>query len=318
MTTSESLRILVTGASGFVGGWLLERLTTARFDGADILALGRATGNSPVSYTELDITRAADVDVTVKSFRPTTVVHLAGVSSLVEARAETRRTWEVNLFGTLNLAEAILRHVPDARFIQAGSAEVYGGTFAASGIVDETALLDPRNPYATTKAAADLMLGQMSEAGLRAVRFRSFNHTGPGQSIRFAVPSFAAQIAAIERGEAPPVIKVGNLDAQRDFLDVRDVVEAYLLAVEAPALPWGVVMNVASGEPRRIGDVLDAMLSLSRAPIRVEPDPALMRPSDVPVTAGDSSRLRTLLGWQPAIAWTTTLRDILDSHRKST
>lgn len=319
MTTSEPLRILVTGASGFVGGWLLERLTTARFDEADILALGRAAGSGPVSYTELDITRAADVDVMVKSFRPTTVVHLAGVSSLVEARAETRRTWEVNLFGTLNLAEAVLRHAPDARFIQAGSAEVYGGTFvAAGGTVDETALLDPRNPYATTKAAADLMLGQMSEAGLRAVRFRPFNHTGPGQSIRFAVPSFAAQIAAIERGEAPPVIKVGNLDAQRDFLDVRDVVEAYLLAVEAPALPWGVVMNVASGEPRRIGDVLDAMLSLSRAPIRVEPDPALMRPSDVPVTAGDSSRLRALLGWQPAIAWTTTLRDILDSHRKPT
>ena len=173
----------------------------------------------------------------------------------------------------------------------------------------------PAIPTRPPRRPADLMLGQMSEAGLRAVRFRPFNHTGPGQSTRFAVPSFASQIAAIERGEAPPVIKVGNLDARRDFLDVRDVVEAYLLAVEAPTLQRGLIMNVASGKPRRIGDVLDALLSLSRVPIRVEPNPKLMRPNDVPVTVGNASRLRNLLGWRPAVAWTTTLRDVLDSHR---
>ena len=114
------------------------------------------------------------------------------------------------------------------------------------------------------------------------------------------MPAFAAQIAAIERGEREPVLRVGNLDARRDFLDVRDVVEAYLLAATAPSLPRGVVLNVASGEPRRIGDVLDALLVMSRVAIRVERDPALMRPSDVPVTAGNAARARTLLSWRPA------------------
>ncbi len=172
------------------------------------------------------------------------------------------------------------------------------------------------NPYATTKAAADLLLGEMAEAGLQAVRFRPFNHTGPGQSTAFAVPSFAAQIAAIERGEREPVMRVGNLDARRDFLDVRDVVEAYLLAATASSLPRGVVLNLASGEPRRIGDVLDALLRLSSVAIRVERDPALMRPSDVPVTAGNAARARALLGWRPSIPWETTLRDVLDDHRR--
>ena len=130
------------------------------------------------------------------------------------------------------------------------------------------------------------------------------------------MPAFAAQIAAIERGERDPVMRVGNLDARRDFLDVRDVVEAYRLAATVPSLPRGVVLNIASGEPRRIGDVLDALLAMSRAAIRVERDPALMRPSDVPVTAGNASRARDLLGWQPRIPWETTLRDVLDDHRR--
>ncbi len=130
------------------------------------------------------------------------------------------------------------------------------------------------------------------------------------------MPAFAAQIAAIERGGREPVLRVGNLDARRDFLDVRDVVEAYLLAATVPGLPRGAVLNVASGEPRRIGDVLDALLALSRASIRVERDPALMRPSDVPVTAGDAARARELLGWRPRIPWETTLRDVLDDHRR--
>ncbi len=305
-----SPRILVTGAGGFVGGWMTARLRAA-------LPKGEVMGAGAVDGPALDVTQPAGVDALVERYRPTAVIHLAGVSSLVKAKAEIRAAWDVNLFGTLNLAEAVIRHAPGARFVQAGSSEVYGGSFnAAGGTVDEDAPLAPLNPYATTKAAGDLLLGEMAEAGLDAVRVRPFNHTGPGQATAFAVPAFAAQIAAIERGEREPVLRVGNLDARRDFLDVRDVVEAYLLAATVPGLPRGVVLNVASGEPRRIGDVLDALLAMSRVAIRVEPDPALMRPSDVPVTAGDAARARALLGWRPRIPWETTLRDVLDDHRR--
>ena len=305
-----SPRILVTGAGGFVGGWMMARLA-AGLPGAAVLGVGASGGPAT------DVTRASAVDALVGRFRPTVVIHLAGMSSLVKARTEARAAWDVNLFGTMNLAEAVMRHAPEARFIQAGSSQVYGRSFnAAGGTVDEEAPLAPLNAYATTKASADLLLGEMAEAGLNAVRIRPFNHTGPGQTTGFAVPAFAAQIAAIERGERKPVMRVGNLDARRDFLDVRDVVEAYLLAATAPSLPRGVVLNLASGEPRRIGDVLDALLALSQVAIRVEPDPALMRSSDIPVTAGNAARARALLGWRPSIPWETTLRDVLDDHRR--
>ncbi len=311
------MRVLVTGAGGFVGSWLLRRLSSAFPGGVEVTALGYGTPGGG-AVPELDITDAAAVDALVNRLRPGAVVHLAAVASAAEAREGARRAWDVNLYGTMNLAEAVMRHAPEARFIFAGSSEAYGGSFKLNdGILDEDAALNPRNAYATTKAAADLMLGQMAEENLRAVRFRPFNHTGPGQSVRFVVPAFAAQIAAIERGEQPPVIRVGNLEARRDFLDVRDVVDAYGLAISASALPRGVVFNLASGIPRRIGDILGTLLSMSHVPIRVEQDKHLMRASDSPVTAGTARRATELLGWRQAIPWETTLHDVLESHRRS-
>ena len=310
VTEALRQRILVTGAGGFVGRWAMARLSAA-LPGAEVLAAGHGVALA------LDVTRADEVDGLVRRVRPTAVIHLAGMSSPVKARAETRAAWDVNLFGTMNLAEAVLRHAPEARFINAGSSEIYGGSFNADGgAVDEDTPLAPLNPYATTKAAADLLLGQLAEEGLIVVRFRPFNHTGPGQSTAFALPSFAAQIAAAERGTCEPAIRVGNLDARRDFLDVRDVVEAYLCAITAPVLPRGAVLNLASGEPRRIGDALDALLAMSRVPIRIERDETLMRASDVPVTRGEAARARALLGWSPTIPWEQTLRDVLDDHRR--
>ena len=312
MTEALRQRILVTGAGGFVGQWALARLSAA-LPSAELLAAGHGAALA------LDVTRPEEVDALVRRARPTALIHLAGMSSPVKARAETRAAWDVNLFGTMNLAESVLRHVPEARFINAGSSEIYGASFKAEcGAADEETPLAPLNPYATTKAAADLLLGQMAEAGLSVVRFRPFNHTGPGQSTAFVLPAFAAQIAAAERGACEPVIRVGNLDARRDFLDVRDVVKAYLCAVTAPALPRGAVLNLASGESRRIGDALDALLAMSRVPIRIERDEALMRPSDVGETRGDATRARALLGWHPAIPWEQTLRDILDDCRRRT
>lgn len=308
----EPSRILVTGAGGFVGRWATARLARSH-PGAEVLSIGH---NAAVA---IDITQAETVDAVVAAFRPTTVLHLAGFSSTVKAKADPHAAWTTNLFGTMYLAEAILRHAPTARFVNAGSSEVYGGSFAATGgIADEDTPLHPLNVYASTKAAADLMLGQMAERGLSVVRCRPFNHTGPGQSTDFALSAFAAQIAAAERGERSPVITVGNLDARRDFLDVRDVVDAYILAAATPALLPGSVLNIASGQARRIGDALESLLALSAVPMRVERDPSLMRSSDVPIAAGRADRAHNLLGWRPHIPWERTLVDLLNYHRGRT
>lgn len=156
------------------------------------------------------------------------------------------------------------------------------------------------------------MIGQMARDGLKAIRVRPFNHTGPGQTERFAIPAFAAQIARIEAGVQEPVIRVGNLDARRDFLDVRDVVDAYLrLALSPDPFEPGLVLNLASGTARRIGDVLDELLSLARVSIRLETDPSRLRANDTPFAIGDASRIRELIGWKNRTPWSATLADVL-------
>ncbi|WP_250645688.1 GDP-mannose 4,6-dehydratase [Methylobacterium durans] len=177
--------------------------------------------------------------------------------------------------------------------------------------LDETALLDPTSTYAASKAAADLMIGQMVRDGLRAIRFCPFNHTGPGQTEAFVTPAFAAQIARIEAAQQPPVVRVGNLEALRDFLDVRDVVEAYVQGIVRPNLPSGAIYNIASGVPRRIADILYSLLAQARVAITVEADAARMRPNDTPLAIGSSSRAAVDLGWRPRITWEATLADTL-------
>ena len=296
-------RILVTGAAGFVGGWLL----------------GALPPGARVAAPSIDVRDEAAVDALVRELQPTGVVHLAALSHVQESRGRARETFDVNLTGTMVLAEAVLRYAPAARFLFVGSSEAYGGTFNAwSRALDESAPLDPANPYAASKAAADVLIGQMARDGLQAVRFRPFNHTGPGQSPRFAVPAFAQQIARIERGLQEPELRTGNLEPLRDFLDVRDVVAAYVAALTRPEpLAAGTIVNLASGVPRRIGDILRDLCALARAPVRVVPDPARMRPNDTPLAAGDAARARELLGWRPRIAWSQTLADVLEAAREA-
>lgn len=298
-----SLRVLVTGASGFVGPHL-------------IAALQAGIRDVQIRAAAADVTDAGAVAGELRGFRPDRCIHLAAVSAVPDARRDPLGAWRVNLHGTLNLADAIRDEAPGCTLIFASSAEAYGASFRLGRALDETAALAPSNTYAATKAAADLALGAAIEEGLRVVRLRPFNHTGPGQSDQFVVPAFARQIALIEAGAQPPTLSVGNLDSARDFLDVADVCAAYVACcVRADELPAGAVLNLASGVARRIGDVLSDLLRLASAEVEVIQDPARMRPSDIPVATGDASLARKLLGWQPTIEWSDTLSSVLDHWR---
>jgi nucleoside-diphosphate-sugar epimerase len=247
--------------------------------------------------------------------RPDVVVHLAAQSSVAASFADPLGSWRANLLGSLALAEAVLREAPECRFIFASSAEVYGLAFQAGKALDETAPLMPANPYAASKAAIDLAIGEMALRGLRALRLRLFNHTGPGQSEAFVVAGFARQIARIEAGQQAPLLRVGALDRWRDFLDVRDVCAAYVAALRTD-LSNGAVLNIASGTPRRIGDVLEGLLKRTPLRPRVEVETTRLRPTDVERVVGDAARAQELLGWRPSIDWDETLDAVMADGRK--
>lgn len=306
-------RILVTGAAGFVGSHLLPALRGAFPDAT----LHATSAEQRGGLSRLDVTDVAAVDEVARTLRPDACIHLAGVTSVPAARRDPGTAWRVNLHGALTLAHALLAHAPDCRLLFVSSAEVYGRSFSAGAPLDEQALPAPSNTYAASKAAADLAIGALAGDGLRALRMRPFNHTGPGQSAGFVVASFARQAARIEAGLQPPVLRTGDLAPRRDFLDVRDVCAAYVAALLLPAWPEpGSILNLASGTARRIGDILDQVLAITGIAPAVETEAALLRPSDIAVACGDAARARALLGWEPSIAWETTLRDMVEAWRQ--
>jgi GDP-4-dehydro-6-deoxy-D-mannose reductase len=297
-------RILITGATGFVGPYVRA-------------ACERAFPAASIIPGSVDIADRAAVFAMIEAARPEVVIHLAGVASVPAARRDPGRAFAVNLQGTLNIAYALLEKHPQALLINAGSSECYGNSFRAGVPLDESAALAPQNTYAASKAAADLALGAMAaESGLKTVRLRSFNHTGPGQSPDYVIPAFAAQVAAIQAGRQEPVIRVGNLAAERDFLDVRDIAAAFACVIaKGETLEPGAIFNLASGTPRKVGDILAALIAASGLAIGVETDPERFRPVDIPRAMGDSTKAQTQLGWAPSIPFTTTLGDVLASFQ---
>lgn len=304
MVEAAPRRILVTGAAGFVGRHLLP-------------ALGDAFPEATIAADRFDVTDKEAVHDSVRDASPDACIHLAGITNLAAARSDPDLAWRVNLFGSLNLARAVLTLAPSCRFLFASSAEVYGASFRSGQKLDETAPLAPMNSYAATKAAADLGLGAMSHDGLRVVRLRLFNHTGPGQSDALVVPAFARQIARIGSGLQQPPLRVGGLDTSRDFLDVRDVCNAYVACLRRSddELPPGAILNVGSGHPRRIGDILDELLNLAGLSTEVVTDAARLRRSEIVTAGGDITRAQRLLGWAPTIPWRQTLADVLADWR---
>jgi GDP-4-dehydro-6-deoxy-D-mannose reductase len=265
----------------------------------------------------LDVTSRSSVEQAIRRYAPTHVIHLAGIAAPSVGNSSPHLMWQIHLHGTLNIGEIILQRNPNCWLFHVGSALVYGDTARSGAPVDEENLLAPMDDYAASKAAADLALGAMTYRGLRCVRFRPFNHSGPGQAEGFVVPDFAAQIARIEAGLTPPVMEVGNLDAERDFLDVRDVADAYALAIQkAETLKSGAIFNIASGIPRRVGDILELMLTQSPAKIQLMRDPKRLRSTDLPRLVGNAGRAQKCLAWAPKYRFEDTVVDILKDWRE--
>jgi GDP-4-dehydro-6-deoxy-D-mannose reductase len=290
--------VLVTGAGGFAGSHLVEHLSVSQ----QVVAWTRQT----VDLLDRDRVRAA-----IRGLRPAQIYHCAGVPHVAESWRDTAQPLEGNVLATEHLFDALRREGIRCRVLIPGSATVYA---PSSEPISESDPIAPANPYAISKLAQEqLALRAIQEDGIDVVVTRSFNHTGPRQTPEFVVPSMARQIARIERGQLEPVIKVGNIEAQRDFTDVRDVVRAYVALMQSGTT--GVVYNVSSGVARSIRSVLDALISRSRVPVHIEVEPARMRPNDVPVVVGNHSRLTEATGWRPEITFDRMLDDLLSYWR---
>jgi GDP-4-dehydro-6-deoxy-D-mannose reductase len=286
--------ILVTGAQGFVGGHLLARLGG--------LAL-------PV---DVDVTDATAIVRAVRASVPDAVVHLAAASSVGASWEDPAEAWRVNAVGTVNVLEAVRAEAPAARVLVPSTGDVYGS--AAELPTSEEAPLEPVSPYAASKVGAEVACGQASRMGVDVVVTRAFQHEGPGRDERFAVGSWCAQIARAEQAGGG-VVQVGDLSGKRDITDVRDVCTAYVSVLDR-TVPAG-TYNVASGHTVVMQEVLDLLVGMASAPIRVETDPARSRPSDIAVLWGDASRLQAATGWRPTIPLEETLADTLEAARRA-
>ena len=270
-----------------------------------------------IKLQKSDITNNKDLFDIVKRTKPDYIFHFAAQSSNLDSFEEPKQTFEMNLLGTLNLLEAVVRNKLDSSIIIAGSSEEYGKVEKSELPISEENPLRPQNPYAVSKIAASYLSYQYAKTyNLRLIRTRSFNQEGPRRQERYVISSFAKQIVEIENGLKVPVIEVGNLEAERDFLDVRDAVRAYwMLSMKGEV---GEVYNICSMKPRRVKDILDALLVLSlKNNIRVNIDPKRMRPSEVPLFYGNNGKARSLTGWIPKISFKKTLMDTLNYWRET-
>ncbi len=298
------MRALVTGASGFVGRHLVEAL---RRDGAEVFAFG---GPHDALGERVDLRKLQTLRAALETARPDVVFHLAAQTFVPDALASPIETYEINAIGSARLAEAVRAYDAQAppRIVFASSAEVYGVRDAREYPLRETLDPRPQNPYGASKAAAEaILLGESRAFGLDVVIARAFNTIGPAQSERFVIASFAAQLARIAAG-GPPQLFAGNLEPARDFLDVRDVVRAYVaLARDGER---GEIYNVCSGSAVAIREVLRELIGIARVAVEVREDPKRVRAVENPLSVGDPERLRARTGWTPQRSLLHSLRDV--------
>ncbi|HDP69322.1 MAG TPA: SDR family oxidoreductase [Actinobacteria bacterium] len=314
------MKVFITGITGFAGSYLAEHCLSK---GAKVFGIKRwrsQTENldhivNKINLLEGDIRDVTSITEVLGEIRPDYIFHLAAQSFVPTSWKAPAETLTTNIIGELNIFETVRELGLDTSIQIAGSSEEYGIVYEDETPITEDNPLRPLSPYGVSKVAQDLLGYQYHQSyGMKIVRTRAFNHEGPKRGEVFVSSNFAKQIAEIEKGLNDPVIKVGNLEAIRDFTDVRDVVRAYWLALEKGEP--GDVYNIASGKGIKIKEMLDILLSLTDIKIKVEQDPARMRPSDVPVLIGDSSKFREKTGWQPEISFEKTLKDTLDYWRE--
>jgi GDP-4-dehydro-6-deoxy-D-mannose reductase len=311
---------LITGVSGFAGSHLAEFLLSVAQPTTEIWGCDRSAASgqfrpSGLRHLTVDLRDAEAVRAMLRQVRPDHIYHLAAQASVADSWARPWETFESNLRTQINLMEAVLAEGQAPRILIAGSMEEYGRVLPEELPLNEQQPFRPDSPYGVSKVGQDLLgLQYFISRHLPVIRVRPFNHIGPRQSGNFVAPAFASQIAAIEAGQQPPVLKVGNLAARRDFTDVRDMVRAYAAALQHGAP--GEVYNIGSGRSRSIQELLDILLRESQVSIRVETDPTRLRPADNPDVVCDARKFQALTGWAPQVPFETSLRDLLNYERR--
>ncbi len=316
------MRVLITGITGFAGSHLAEYILAEHPD-LEVFGIMRwrsRTENiesirSQVELIECDLRDATSVKKLMAHVRPDKIFHLAAQSFVPSSWNAPAESLTTNVLGQLNVFEAVRELDIDPWIQIACSSEEYGLVHEDELPIKEENPLRPLSPYAVSKVGQDYLAYQYFKSfGLKAVRTRGFNHDGPRRGDVFVSSNFAKQLVEVEKGKKEPVIHVGNLEARRDFSDVRDIVRAYWLAVER--CEPGEVYNICSGKAYSIQEVLDRLIELSGAKVDVQQDPSRLRPSDVPVLLGDSSKFRKATNWEPKIPYDKTLSDMLDYWRE--
>jgi GDP-4-dehydro-6-deoxy-D-mannose reductase len=307
------MRILVTGSDGFVGRHLVPVLVQKGFTVYAASRKSEGVNNEVINVT-LDLLDEQQIHRIIKEIKPDGIIHLAAQSLVKRAWENPEHTFSVNTTGTFYMIRALKDFVPHARFINIGSSEEYGLTGKKGEALKEDDPCFPQNPYASSKLSAGQVAIQLARKdNLNLIHIRPFNHFGPGQRVEFVVSDFCSQIARIENSLLPPIIQVGDLSAQRDFTDVRDVVNAYLLLLQKNVESG--IYNVCSGTPRAIQDVLDFLLTQAKLKIDVKIDQGRFRPSEVPMFYGTDRKIHKVTGWYVQRNFEESLLETLDWWR---
>ncbi len=314
-------RVLITGITGFAGSHLVDYLLT--LEDVEIFGMRRWRSRTEhidhltdrVQIVECDLRDQISVNRVIAEVQPDKIFHLAAQSFVPTSWSAPEESLYTNIIGTLHILEGVRQAGIDPWIQVAGSSEEYGLVHPDEVPIKETNPLRPLSPYAVSKVGTDLLAYQYFQSfGMKLVRTRAFNHTGPRRGDVFVCSNFAKQIVEAEKGKREPIIRVGNLEAQRDFTDVRDMVKAYWLSLKH--CEPGEVYNISSGTTRKISGVLNMLLSWSKTEIEIEEDPERLRPSDVPILLGDFSKFRQATGWKTEISFEQTLQDILEYWRE--